>query len=53
MHVHERRVKLSRERGKLEAKLGREPTREELAEATRLPLQHVEEALDAAEATSR
>jgi RNA polymerase primary sigma factor len=48
--VHERRVKISRERGKLEARLGREPTREELAEATQLPLQHVEEALDAAEA---
>ena len=50
VHVHERRVKISRERGKLEAKLGRDPTREELAEATRLPLQHVEEALDAAQA---
>ena len=50
VHVHERRVKISRERGKLEAKLGREPTREELAEATQLPLQHVEEALDAAQA---
>ncbi len=50
VHVHERRVKISRERGKLEARLGREPTREELAEATQLPLQHVEEALDAAQA---
>ena len=50
VHVHERRVKISRERGKLEAKLGRDPTREELAEATQLPLQHVEEALDAAQA---
>ena len=49
VHVHERRVKISRERGRLEAKLGREPTREELAEATQLPLQHVEEA-DAAQA---
>ena len=51
VHVHERRVKISRERGKLEAKLGRDPTREELAEATQLPLQHVEEALDAAQAS--
>jgi RNA polymerase primary sigma factor len=50
VHVHERRVKIARERNKLEAKLGREPTREELAEATQLPLQHVAEALDAAAA---
>ena len=33
-HVHERRVKLARARHPLEPKLGREPTREELAEAT-------------------
>ncbi len=50
VHVHERRVKISRERTKLEATLGREPTREELAEATQIPLNHVEEALDAAAA---
>ena len=50
VHVHERRVKISRERNKLEAALGREPTREELAEATQIPLNHVEEALDAAAA---
>jgi RNA polymerase primary sigma factor len=50
VHVHERRVKLSRARNQLEAKLGREPTREELAEAAQLPLNHVEEALDAAAA---
>ena len=43
-------VKLARAHAQLEAKLGREPTREELAEATRLSLQHVDEALDAAEA---
>ena len=49
-HVHERRVKISGARRRLEAKLGREATREELAEATGLSLQHVEEALDAAEA---
>ena len=50
VHVHERRVKISRERNKLEAALGREPTRAELAEATQIPLNHVEEALDAAAA---
>jgi RNA polymerase primary sigma factor len=49
-HVHERRVKIAGARRRLEAKLGREATREELAEATGLSLQHVEEALDAAEA---
>jgi RNA polymerase primary sigma factor len=48
--VHERRVKLSGAASRLEATLGREPTREELAEATGLSLQHVDEALDAAEA---
>jgi RNA polymerase primary sigma factor len=48
--VHERRVKLARASTQLEPKLGREPTREELAEATRLSLQHVDEALDIAEA---
>jgi RNA polymerase primary sigma factor len=49
-HVHERRVKIARARGRLEVRLGREPTREEIAEASGLSLQHVEEALDAAEA---
>ncbi len=49
-HVHERRVKISRERNKLQAQLGRDATREELAEATGLSLLHVHEALDAAEA---
>jgi RNA polymerase primary sigma factor len=49
-HVHERRVKLSRAASQLQARLGREATREELAEATGLSLQHVEEALDAADA---
>src|SRR5262249_9117753 len=34
----------------LQAKLGREPTREELAESSGLSMQHVDEALDAAEA---
>jgi RNA polymerase primary sigma factor len=50
VHVHERRVKLARASSQLQARLGREPTREELAEASGLTLQHVEEALDVAEA---
>jgi RNA polymerase primary sigma factor len=49
-HVHERRVKIARAARELQARLGREATREELAEAAELPLQHVDEALDAAEA---
>ncbi|HKG43640.1 MAG TPA: sigma-70 family RNA polymerase sigma factor [Gaiellaceae bacterium] len=49
-HVNERRVKLSRASSRLEAQLGRKPTREELAEEAELELVHVEEALDAVEA---
>jgi RNA polymerase primary sigma factor len=49
-HVHERRLKLARVRSELVAKLDREPTREELAEAAGFSLQHVDEALDAADA---
>ena len=49
-HVFERRLKLARVGGKLKTSLGREPTREELAEATELSLLHVDEALDAADA---
>jgi len=49
-HVEERRVKLSRARRQLETRLGREPTRDELAEATGLSQAHVDEALDVAEA---
>jgi RNA polymerase primary sigma factor len=49
-HVHERRLKLARTRRELLNELGREPTREELAEAASFSLQHVDEALDAAEA---
>jgi RNA polymerase primary sigma factor len=49
-HVHERRVKLAGAASRLETTLGREPTREELADATGLSLQHIDEALDAAEA---
>src|SRR3954452_8484814 len=50
-HVHERRVKISRASRQLETKLGRQATREELAEAAGLSLQFVDEALDAAEAS--
>ena len=49
-HVNERRVKLGRAQSRLEARLGRKPTREELAEEAELDLVHVEEALDAVEA---
>jgi RNA polymerase primary sigma factor len=49
-HVHERRLKLARVGRELQAKLGREPTRDELAEACGYSLVHVEEALEAASA---
>ncbi len=51
-HVHERRMKLGRARKRLELELEREPTAEELAEATGLELQHVEEALSVAEVSA-
>ena len=44
VHVVERQQKLSRAARRLEVELGREATKEELAEATGLPMQHVEEA---------
>ena len=50
VHVNERRLKLARVSNQLQAKLGHEPTREELAEAAGMSLQHVDEALDAADA---
>jgi RNA polymerase primary sigma factor len=50
VHVNERRQKLSRARRDLVAKYGREPTEEELAEEAGLPLDHVRDALDAAQA---
>jgi RNA polymerase primary sigma factor len=50
-HVHERRVKLARVGRQLEAERGREATNEELAAASGLELQHVEEALGAVEAS--
>jgi RNA polymerase primary sigma factor len=49
-HVNERRLKLARASNRLETKLGRKPTREELAEEAELDLVHVEEALDAVQA---
>src|SRR3954467_5014119 len=51
VHVVERQQKLSRAARRLEVELGREATRAELAEATGLPIQHVEEALGAAQAS--
>ncbi|MBA3347250.1 MAG: sigma-70 family RNA polymerase sigma factor [Actinobacteria bacterium] len=51
VHVQERRLKLRRARQDLEAKLGRDPTLEELADAVELPLHHAAEALAAVEAS--
>jgi RNA polymerase primary sigma factor len=51
VHVVERRQKLSRAERRLEVELGREPTKEELAKATGLPIQQVEEALSVASAS--
>ena len=51
-HVHERRVRLNRARQRLEAADGTPPTPEQLAKATGLELRHVEEALQAVEAST-
>lgn len=51
VHVVERQRKIKYFWSRLEIELGREPTREELAKATGLSLQYVNEALDAAEAS--
>ena len=51
VHVVERQQKLGRAARRLEVELGREATKEELAEATGLPIQHVDEALGAAHAS--
>ena len=48
VHVGERRQKLAHAARQLEVVLGREASNEELAKATGLPIQHVEEALSAA-----
>jgi len=50
-HVVERQQTLGRAARRLEVELGREATKEELAEATGLPIQHVDEALGAAQAS--
>ena len=52
IHVIERRQKLARAARTLAPALGREPSLEELAEATGLPLGHVRQALDCAEASA-
>ncbi len=52
VHVQERRIKLNRASAELQAKLGREATVDELAQATRLKKEHVEEALDAVDSIS-
>ncbi len=51
VHVVERRLKLARAASGLKTILGREPTREELSAETGFPIHHVDEALDAAEAS--
>ena len=51
IHVIERQQKLARAARTLAPALGREPSREELAEATGLPLEHVRQALGCAEAS--
>ncbi|HEY2939317.1 MAG TPA: sigma-70 family RNA polymerase sigma factor, partial [Gaiellaceae bacterium] len=45
VHVVERQQKLGRAARRLEVELGREATKQELADATGLPIQHVDEAL--------
>jgi len=51
VHVVERQQKLGRAARRLEVELGREATKDELAESTGLPIQHVDEALGAAQAS--
>jgi RNA polymerase primary sigma factor len=51
VHVQERQQKLGRTRQRLEATLGREPTLEELARETGLKVEHIDEALSAADAS--
>lgn len=50
VHVDERRRRLARVSGELRLRLGRAPTRDELAQASGYTAQHVDEALDAAAA---
>jgi RNA polymerase primary sigma factor len=51
VHVHERRQKLRRAAQRLQVELGRDPTPEELANASGLRVDHVTEALGAADAS--
>ncbi len=51
VHVGERRQKLAHAARRLEIELGREATHEELAKATGLSIQHVDDALSAASAS--
>ena len=51
VHVGERRQKLAHAARRLEVELGREATNEELAKATGLSIQHVDDALSAASAS--
>ncbi len=51
VHVVERQQKLTRASRRLEVELGREPTKQELSEATGLPMQHIDEAMSAAHAS--
>ena len=51
MHVHERRQKLRRAAQRLQVELGRDPSLEELAKASGLRIDHVTEALGAADAS--
>jgi RNA polymerase primary sigma factor len=52
VHVVERQQALARAASRLEVLLGRTPTHDELAAETGLPIQHVEEALGAAEVSA-
>jgi RNA polymerase primary sigma factor len=51
-HIVEREQKIGRVQRQLTAKLGREPTDEEIAEATKLSLKHVQEVQHAARAVT-
>jgi len=51
IHIVERQQKLSRAARRLEVMLGREATKEELGQATGLPIEHVEGALSAVSAS--
>jgi RNA polymerase primary sigma factor len=52
VHVLQRERKIGRAAPELAARLGRDPTDEELAAAVELPVQHVQEARDAARAVT-